>query len=162
MLLKLMNTFILSNKGKIKIDEFALTKMLSYKQDESHKLESGGVLLGRFIKDSKNIIIDRITVPMIGDKQERTRFKRNEKTHQRIIDAAWRNTNGTCNYLGEWHTHPENHPSPSKIDKESWKKKLGGDSFSSRYLYFIIIGIKSICVWEGDRRTLNLKEINHE
>lgn len=151
--------FEMSNKGIIKIDTRALDEMFLYKQEKKEMEEAGGVLLGRFIKESKNIIIDKITVPMIGDLRSRYSFKRAAKMHQIIIDREWEKSKGTCNYLGEWHTHPENYPTPSSVDKNDWKRKLKGDIYSSRYLYFIIIGIKELVIWEGDRRTLKLKQL---
>ncbi|MFM1999052.1 MAG: hypothetical protein RL204_999 [Bacteroidota bacterium] len=134
--------------------------MKEYVQDNSSKHEAGGVLLGRFIISSKNIIVDRVTVPLLGDKRSRTSFFRAAKSHQRVIDNAWLKTQGRINYLGEWHTHPENYPSPSNIDYSDWKRKLKSDVFWSRYLYFIIVGIKEVRVWEGDRRTLKFKQLN--
>ena len=151
--------FVLSNEGKLNISEDVLKSMIIYIQDQRHKREAGGVLIGRFIKNSKHIIVDEISVPMAGDVRSRTFFKREVKKHQEIIDKAWERSNGTLNYLGEWHTHPENYPSPSHIDLASWKLKLTNDIFSSRYLYFIIVGIKEIGVWEGDRRKLMIKKL---
>lgn len=151
--------FVLSNDGKLKISEDVLKSMFMYVQDQRHKREAGGVLIGRFIKNSKHIVVDEISVPMAGDVRSRAFFKRGVKKHQKVIDNAWERSNGTLNYLGEWHTHPENYPSPSSIDLSSWKSKLTNDTFSSRYLYFIIVGIEEIGVWEGDRRKLKIKKL---
>ena len=150
--------FSISNNNKLKIDEKPIESMLSYVQDSIEKNEAGGVILARFIKDSNNIVIDMNTIPMKGDIRTRTRFKRGKKRHQKIIDEIWKETEGTCNYIGEWHTHPEENPSPSKTDINSWKKILKNDVYSSEYLYFIIVGTKSIGVWEGNARTLEIKK----
>lgn len=151
--------FNLSNKGKIKLDTSVIEKFNAYTQTDAKSCEAGGVLLGRFIRHSKNIVVDKISVPMIGDKRSRFSFFRNRKMHQRIIDNNWFSSKGTCNYLGEWHTHPEDYPSPSNIDYNNWKKKLKEDVYSSRYLYFIIVGIKDVSIWEGDRRDLKFKQL---
>ena len=152
--------FVLSNDGKIKLTEECWNKMKGYMQLSSNSLEAGGVLLGRFIKDSKNVILDNITVPMIGDKRSRYSFSRRRSMHQRIVDRFWDKSNGTCNYLGEWHTHPEDYPSPSDVDYADWKRKLKEDHFSSRYLYFIIVGLKHTYIWEGDRRSKRIIKLN--
>lgn len=152
--------FKMSNKGRIKISLDARTRMESYLQIGKHFTEAGGVLLGRFLIDSKDIVIDKITVPMLNDVRNRYGFLRKENMHQNIIDKEWEKSKGTCNYLGEWHTHPENYPTPSSIDINDWKRKLKADTFSSRYLYFIIAGIKEIRVWEGDRRTIKIKQLD--
>ena len=128
-------------------------------QHKIHSPECGGVLLGRFIKESKDIIVDMVTKPMKGDKQTRYSFKRLSPLHQFIIDSEWNKSKGTCNYLGEWHTHPEPVPTPSRVDINDWKRKLKTDIFSSRFLYFVIAGTKSIKMWEGDRRTKDIQEL---
>lgn len=151
--------FLLSNKGRLKIDTEPLMRMNTYRQDKSEKPEAGGVLLGRYIKNSKDKIVDRVTVPMIGDKRTRTRFIRGEKMHQKVITSAWEKSNRTCNYLGEWHTHPENSPTPSSQDIKNWKEILSTRTFSSLYLYFVIIGIQEVRVWEGNRRTQKIKRL---
>jgi integrative and conjugative element protein (TIGR02256 family) len=148
-----------SNKGNIKIGEEALQRMSAYMQLEKDHCEAGGVILGRFIRNSKDIVIDKVSVPMIGDKRSRFYFIRGAKMHQRIIDTEWNRSNGTCNYLGEWHTHPEPYPEPSKVDIANWKQRLQEDTFFSRYLYFIIVGQKETYMWEGDRRTLKIKKL---
>ncbi|MEM6719180.1 MAG: Mov34/MPN/PAD-1 family protein [Bacteroidota bacterium] len=133
--------------------------MKSFIQDTSQKTEAGGVLLGRFIIDSKNIVIDKVTVPMIGDERSRHKFIRGEKMHQRVITNAWKKSIGTCNYLGEWHTHPQEYPTPSSQDIKNWKEILSTRTFSSQYLYFIIIGTKEIRIWEGSKRFLEIKRL---
>lgn len=151
--------FTLSNKGILKISFEAVLKMKSYSQNQNHNLEAGGVLIGRFIKDSKDIVVDKITAPMLNDKRTRNTFVRGVKMHQRVIDSEWVKSNGTLHYLGEWHTHPENYPTPSSIDLKNWKAILKTYTYTSRYLYFVIVGIKEIRIWEGDRKTLEIKKL---
>lgn len=151
--------FELSNGGKIKMTKHLLKTIEPFVQKESHLNEAGGVLLGRFIKNSKDIIIDKVTVPMKGDKQTRCTFKRLSTLHQIVVEEEWSLSKGTCNYLGEWHTHPETDPEPSGVDIRDWKRKLKTDLFSSRYLYFIIAGTEKLSLWEGDRRTLEIKKL---
>ena len=153
--------FCISNDRKLKIDKKPIENMLSYAQDTIEKDEAGGVILGRFIKGSNNIVIDVNTEPMKGDIRTRTRFKRGKKKHQKIINEIWEESEGTCNYIGEWHTHPEENPSPSTTDIKSWTKILRNDIFSSKYLYFIIIGTKSIGIWEGNSENLNIKKLKN-
>ncbi len=151
--------FTLTNNGIFKIDNEVLPRLCKYLQISKDDAEAGGVLLGRFLKDSKNIIVDHISVPMIGDKRSRFSFVRNKKMHQKIIDNEWLKSNGTCNYVGEWHTHPEDYPTPSNVDTDNWKNRLKQDKFSTRYLYFMIVGLKEIRVWEGDKRTLTITKL---
>lgn len=151
--------FNLSNGGVIEISKAVAEKLKYFKQDTLDKNEAGGVLLGRFIKGSKNIIIDYITTPLLGDKATRTTFKRSHMNHQYHIFKHWITSKGTCHYLGEWHTHPEKTPNPSNIDLKEWKRKLLNDKFSHSYLFFVIVGIEEIKLWEGDRKTLDVKQL---
>lgn len=151
--------FELTNGGKIKLTCSVIETLQQHRQEDKDSKESGGVLLGRFIKVSKNIVVDKVTTPSEGDKQTRFSFKRLSPLHQEIVTEEWKKSNGTCNYLGEWHTHPEDFPTPSSVDMKDWKRKLKKDVFSGRYLYFIIAGIKGIEIWEGDRRTLEIVKL---
>lgn len=157
-----MNEYIfkMTNGGHLKIDAHCIRTMRPYIQDESDMPEAGGVLLGRFIRQSKNIVIDKVSVPMSGDKRTRMTFKRLSPMHQQFIDKEWKQSKGTCNYLGEWHTHPEEDPRPSGVDTQDWKRKLKTDTFSSRFLYFIIAGTQQVRIWEGDRRTCKIEQLN--
>lgn len=151
----------LPNGGRLKLSSEVLQQMSKYIQNERKKTEGGGIILGRFILETNDIVIDFITEPMPGDKRSRTRFKRGVKNHQAIIDKYWYISNGTINYLGEWHTHPEPIPNPSFIDVKSWKKMLSYDKFDSQCLYYIIIGTDGIGVWEGDRKALKFTQLKN-
>lgn len=152
-------TFMLSNKGHIKFSDSVIEKIQSYQQHKKEDLEAGGVLVGRFILKSKNIVIDSVSVPMIGDKRTRFSFQRRAKMHQNTIDQEWNKAGGTSHYLGEWHTHPEPYPEPSAKDISNWATHLKRDIFSSRFLYFVIVGTREISIWEGDRRSLKFKKL---
>ncbi len=145
--------------GKIKISKKALTSMKKFIQDNDCKKEAGGVLLGRYILNSLDIIIDEITIPMWGDRRKWFGFFRSRRPHQKVIDRLWKESEGTINYLGEWHTHPENTPIPSDIDIRSWKHKLNHDVFDGDSLWFVIIGIKSLRIWELSRNNLSYQLI---
>ena len=68
--------FEMSNCGKIKLSNDAIQVIDGFKQRERNAPECGGVLLGRFIKSSKDVVIDKISTPMKGDVQTRYTFKR--------------------------------------------------------------------------------------
>lgn len=109
-------------------------------------------MLGRYIIDSQDVVIDKISFPMPGDRATRITFFRKKKAHQEIIDREWDASRHTCTYLGEWHTHPESYPSPSSIDDTNWKRKLKDDIVNSDSLIFLIVGTSEMRIWEGHRR----------
>lgn len=145
--------------GRIKISKDVLSTMLSYQQYESDTPESGGLLVGRYIADCDDIVIDKLTVPMKWDIQTRCFFKKNKNSHQKLLKTWWEKSKWTCNYIGEWHTHPEHIPHPSAHDFEQWKKVLAETHTCSSSIFFVIVGIQSTRVWQGFRQSLTFTEL---
>jgi len=143
-------TFARAPLGHFQVGPGALAAMRRYVQDDALKPESGGVLLGRHLLGTRDIIVDCVTTPLPGDRGTRTRFFRARARHQTAIDRAWRESGGTCTYLGEWHTHPEPIPTPSRVDLLGWRRKLRVDRFAGQ-LFFVIVGTTEIVAWEGAR-----------
>lgn len=150
-----MPIFLKSDGGKLEIGLLAISRMLKFRQDSCWKREAGGVLMGRYIRDCLDVVIDDVTVPMRGDRRGRCSFFRDRDRHQQAINQAWQESEGTTHYLGEWHTHPEKTPTPSVIDQTNWNQHLQEDRFSGDTLFFIIVGTKFIRVWEGHRTSLD-------
>lgn len=149
------------NGGRIKLPAEVIASIHSYVQNDRHKPEGGGVMLGRYIIDSRDAVIDKISFPMPGDRATRTTFFRKKRAHQQIIDREWEASNHTCTYMGEWHTHPEPFPSPSCLDEFNWKRKLKEDIFDSDSLFFLIIGTSEMRMWEGHKssRTISMLKL---
>jgi integrative and conjugative element protein (TIGR02256 family) len=139
---------------RLKLDDAVLERFALYRQVAPHHHEAGGVLLGRHLLDSSDIVVDEITEPMAGDSRSRFRFRRGQWNHQRRIDEAWLASRGTCVYLGEWHTHPEADPTPSSTDLHDWRRRLRTDAFGGDALYFLILGVRAVRAWEGARGSL--------
>ncbi len=136
-----------------------MSMMSAFVQDDSTKKEAGGVLLGRFVKGTDDVVVDRVTVPMRGDRRTRFGFFRRAKRHQSVADLAWVGSNRSCNYLGGWHTHPEDSPEPSWIDLGDWKRALKKETFDAESLFFAILGLGDLRVWEGFRETTRICEL---
>lgn len=135
------------------IDEGALATMLRYRQTKRRDPEAGGVLLGRHLLDAPHIVVDEVTVPTKGDCRLATFFRRGRAAHQRVIDERWAASRGTCQYLGEWHTHPEPVPHASSVDMADWRRRLRTDVVDGDALVFLIVGTEAIRAWEGARTT---------
>lgn len=110
----------------------------SYKQDNETKNEAGGILLGKVYNDL--IIINQISEPSIEDRSGRFYFIRNVKRAQNIVNRTWKESNGERIYLGEWHTHPEDIPTPSRDDELLLKNMLDYSRMEINILFMIIIG----------------------
>lgn len=148
--------------GYVKITEDVLKIIEKYKQFDKASNEAGGVLVGRFISNSNNIVIDYISTPMKDDIRQRRFFNRKRKEHQAFVDKYWDESIGAFNYIGEWHTHPESIPRPSSIDKCEWKRILREAKYDSDYLLFCIVGLDSIKLWQGITSSMELKQLEIE
>ncbi len=150
--------YILPNEKTLFIRPEAIVKMLKYKQDKSSFSEAGGILIGRILLENEHYIIDDVSEPMPTDKRSRFRFSRKPEGHQEYFNSIWEREDGCCFYLGEWHTHPENVPIPSSVDRKDWERIVGLD-FENETLFFIIVGIKEIKVWYGNSANKKIIEL---
>jgi len=98
--------------------------------------EAGGILLGRY--RGPHIEILSRTAPMPADRRTRFGFVRQDHGHQQVANKEWLESGGSINFVGEWHTHPERHPTPSWVDRRSWRKQMG--RLKSSPMVFIIAG----------------------
>ena len=152
-----------TDSNRLVIDSSVVQKFIYYQQKNSNDYEAGGLLLGRHLKDCSHLAVDHISEPQQGDKRSRYGFFRG-KGHQKTAHKYWDIYNGTCAYLGNWHTHPELYPTPSQTDIHDWLNVLKNDVYEGNYLYFVIVGTREIACWEGGRNGqlfIKLKECNH-
>lgn len=147
--------FQLSDGRKILICLSALKKMEKYRQYNSIDTEAGGILIGRILCDSNDFIIDDVSEPMISDIRKRYSFKRNSNEHQTYFNSKWTSLNKHCFYLGEWHTHPEKSPIPSRVDLNDWNRIAKLD-FEPDHLFFLILGTEKIGAWCVERNQFKL------
>lgn len=134
-----------------------IRKIISFKQHNNCIPESGGILIGRhIISTNKKIIVDNISTPQKKDKRSLFSFYRSYQ-HNEYLEKVWRDSAFTQGYLGLWHTHPEDIPNPSFIDKNDWKNSLSKDSYEGNMLIFVIVSLKKITCWSGYR---NRKKFN--
>lgn len=136
------------NGGRVKISVHALAKMNGFRQIQLEDKEAGGVIVGRRLLNSEGIVIDDVSTPMANDIRRRTFFRRNRADHQDFVVQRWSESNGTCNYFGEWHTHPQAIPLPSEYDRHQWRRILKQVN-DVEELFFIIVGTKGIHLWKG-------------
>lgn len=134
--------------GQLGITPSAIVVIGKHLQRDGAAPESGGLLLGRRLTDSSDVVIDVATEPHKLDRQSRHRFWRARKPAQERVDQAWRSSGGTENYLGDWHTHPEESPSPSCMDEHNWSRLVRRTQFEGDALFFLIAGTVDYAVWE--------------
>ena len=116
-------------------------RLMRYRQLHHLSKESAGVLIGE--RRGFHLVICDISEPGPGDVRERFNVDRKGHHHQAKVSAAFAKSAGTLQYLGEWHTHPEDNPTPSSKDHFSWKKGI----HASNPMILLIVGRKTI--WVG-------------
>ena len=137
--------------GTVALSDRVTTTFSEYAQLGESDPESGGILLGRLILESDDVVIDEATKPAPEDRSWRFYFWRANKPALRRVAEAWNTSGGTQVYLGDWHTHPEDVPRPSCVDLQNWKRLLKKSKYEQDFLLFVVVGRKETCVWEGTR-----------
>lgn len=145
--------------SKFKIPSSIANHMAQFAQVEETQPEAGGLLLGRWILDSVDAVVDEITIPVPVDWRSRFGFRRSSQAHQKKLNECWQRTGGTCNYLGEWHTHPEPEAKPSTRDIHSWERQVERLPRSRVNLYFVIVSTSNIAVWKVNRYPFSYKQL---
>lgn len=118
-------------------------RLYPYRQLHAASTEAGGILIGE--RRSRHIVITDISEPGHGDMRSRNRFTRKGEHHRHKVNESFRISGGYQNYVGEWHTHPEDHPHPSCLDMKSWRTGLS----ASQPMVMLIIG--RLSVWAGQK-----------
>lgn len=133
------------NETHIEIGKNAFEAMAYYIQSDNKKPEAGGILLGHYFDECSFQIVE-VSLPSKYDRASRYSFVRCRKNAQRIITKHFDESKGKIIYLGEWHTHPEDMPSPSVLDKKSIKERLLKDELNSDVIFTLILGRKGFYI----------------
>lgn len=136
----------LKDQGYLLIESDVIEVIEGYQQLNPQDKEAGGILIGMYRGD--HIHITSLTTPSrFFDKRTRTSFHRRSPCHQAFAIKSWLNSDKTNTWIGEWHTHPEDYPTPSNIDIKSWYQNL-----PSRQMILLIQGRCSnwLGLWNTD------------
>lgn len=138
-------------RQRLIIVEHALKQLQGFAQRCRWDSEAGGVLLGRHLLDSHDVVVDEVSTPQSSDRRSRFGFFRSSR-HELVARQRWLEENSTSAYLGLWHTHPEGDPTPSDVDQRDWQQAVAGDTYEGDRLFFPIVGTHCIRIWTLSRR----------
>lgn len=138
--------FRVTHKQRLIFVASAVAQMQAFAQKRWWHAEAGGVLLGRHLLESADVVVDEVTTPQNTDKRGRFSFFRSSR-HEALARERWRDESSTMAYLGLWHTHPELDPTPSSVDRCDWAQAVSKDTFDGDRLFFPIVGTQRIRVW---------------
>lgn len=161
---RIMNlVYRVTPRQRLIIVEHAVTKMRAFAQRHWWDREAGGVLMGRHLLESHDVVVDDVSAPQNTDRRSRFNFFRSHK-HEQVARQRWLHEHSTSAYLGLWHTHPERDPRPSGVDRNDWQQAVAGDTYEGDRLFFPIVGTHCLRVWtlsrRGAFRELNLEDKN--
>lgn len=129
-------SYSLGDSGEVlHLSEVALRHMIGYVQTERSDAEAGGQLFASIIK--KEITIVQATGPSIEDQRSRFGFKPSRKKEQR--DILKLHAEG-LDFVGDWHTHPQDIPRPSKQDIASIKDVFRKSDHELEGIVLVILG----------------------
>lgn len=97
--------------------------------------EAGGQLFVRF--ELPRIIVEEATGPRRSDWRTRYSYRPNRVAEQREITD--RHVRG-LHFIGDWHTHPEDVPSPSGDDADSMKESVAKSRHALNGFVLTIVG----------------------
>jgi integrative and conjugative element protein (TIGR02256 family) len=106
--------------------------------------EAGGQLFARLLDDS--IEIGCATGPYPDDERGRFWFRPNR--HQQKADIKKQFKAG-LHYVGDWHTHPVHHPTPSSIDLDSMREcfRLSRHELDSFVMVIVGLAVDPQTIW---------------
>lgn len=140
----------------VNIDDKVLDVFRQHIQRLDSDAEAGGLLLGEVRGEHLNLI--DATFPTAEDLRARYSFERLPQGHEEVAQKMWTDSRGTVRYLGEWHSHPQNIPIPSGIDRSEWKR-LASERKDKRSFLAVIVGKATLHVElvssTGDSRVLH-------
>ena len=107
-------------------------------------LEGGGLLFAQF--DFPTILISAVTTPHRTDGRWMTLFIPNRILQQRTIKNNFKKG---YHFIGEWHTHPEQNPTPSRLDLKSMREAFLKSNHELNYFIMVIVGnrTESLVLW---------------
>ena len=148
---------------KVEIENQIIQNICRYLQLDRKSPEAGGMLLGREIISTNNLIVDKMTEPFPLDKRSRFRFFRKDSKHVDYYYELYKASKQIYKYVGEWHTHPEAVPSYSSIDEKEWKRIVKSCP-EDMAIYCVIAGTEKWRIWivASDLKPQLLYEQNYD
>jgi [CysO sulfur-carrier protein]-S-L-cysteine hydrolase len=133
--LKLTNKEIELN---INIDDDLINRIYNYGMEHYPK-EFGGFLIGNYSEDLKTVYIKETLLPK--------KFKASKFSFERSVEGVketlekYYNAKERMIYVGEWHTHPDNKPTPSSTDIKALEEIANHDEVKIKNPILLIMGI---------------------
>ena len=125
----------------LSFDAGVLAVFAKHIQRRARDCEAGGILVGTV--HEAGLLVKEASEPTGRDVRRQYFFERMPFRHRALARSRWRSSAGTMRYLGEWHTHPQDHPTPSALDRSEWLQ-LARKRADGRPMLAVIVGRRSL------------------
>ena len=112
-----------------------LTHLNKYRQTRWWQREAGGQLFARFALP--DIQVEEATGPRQSDSRTRNSYRPDRLAEQHEITIRYANG---LHFIGDWHTHPEPIPTPSRQDAESMRDLVIRSEHALNAFALVIVG----------------------
>lgn len=112
----------------------------------ARRLETGGVLIGRYSAKSDSAIVDAASGRPPDSRASSHHFERGVSGLQAWLDR--RNARRGSHYLGEWHFHPHASPQPSSIDRNQLRAISKAPQYRCPQPVLLILGGDPHAEWK--------------
>ncbi|MEY9158477.1 Mov34/MPN/PAD-1 family protein [Bradyrhizobium japonicum] len=131
-----MISYDIGHSGQhLSFDDTVLAHFDRHRQTRIWHREAGGLLFSRLALPA--IDICAITGPRRTDRRGRYSYWPDERAEQREIDEMFRRG---LHFVGCWHTHPEDIPSPSIVDRRNISDCVRRSQHALNGFVMVIVG----------------------
>ena len=131
-----MIEFPIGESGQILVmSDCVLRHFDSHRQVRAWHREAGGQLFARF--EESRIIVEEATGPRRGDRRGRMLYLPDRAAERLEIEDRFRLG---LHFVGDWHTHPERTPHPSRRDIESIGESVLKSSHTLNGFILVVVG----------------------
>lgn len=120
------------------ISSEVLDYLALHRQTRFWHREAGGLLFARIV--GNDIFIEEATGPRPSDQRTRYSYRGDRQAEQAEIDERFLRG---LDYVGDWHSHPERRPRPSRADDRAMASRVNGSQHQLKAIAFLIIGTAS-------------------
>lgn len=120
----------------VELESAALDAMLALCR-QSGRLETGGILIGRYGDYRDRVIVSRVTGPPRDSRRFPANFIRGITGLTRRLRGDWHDG---LYYVGEWHFHPFHSPEPSPTDRGQIKTFAAEPSLACPRPVLFVVG----------------------
>lgn len=124
-----------NNDQKIILDKSIIKTVYKYRQLTKDSSEAGGQLFAHI--NNHEIILKVATIPDKSDNRTKYSFLPNRKKQLNEINYYFKKG---LHFVGDWHTHPIQVPSPSDTDLKSMMDCFEKSKHELNYFILIIVG----------------------